>query len=157
MQTRASAWSQTCVTASAAEPELVSVTVCAALVVLMVCVAKVTALRLSVTAGTGTALPVPDSVMAGLVAALDATVSVAVRVPVAAGVKAAARVQFAPGATVTVVALTQLPEAANSAALVPLFVIAEIVRFPEPVFVSVMFVGLDVALFAPTSVVPNVE
>jgi len=148
---------ETCVTLSAADPLLVSVTVCAALVVLMVCVANATALRLSVTAGTGTELPVPESVIAGLVAALDATVRVAVRAPVALGVKVADSVQFPPGAIVTAVALTQLPEGENSAALVPLLVIAEIVRFPEPVFVSVTFVGLDVAAVEPTSVVPNVN
>jgi hypothetical protein len=145
----------TWVTVSAAVPELVRVTVCAALVVPTVCAAKVKAAGARFTAATGTELPLPDNEMAGLVDALDATVSVAVRVPVADGVNFALNVQLAPGATVTAVAPTQVPAAVKSAALVPLLLIAEMVRLPEPVFVSITPAGTGVALVDPTCVEPK--
>jgi hypothetical protein len=145
----------TCEMVSAAVPEFFSVTVCVALVVPTVCVAKVKAAGLRSIAGTGAALPVPDNAIAGLLAAFEAMVSVAVRVPVAEGVNVALSVQLAPGATVTVVALTQVPLAEKSAALVPPPVIPEIVRLLEPELVSVTLAGAGIALVDPTCVEPK--
>lgn len=144
----------TCVIVSAPDPLLVSVTVCAALVVPTVCVENATDVRFSEIDGTGTALPMPDSAIAGLLAALDATVSVAVRVPVADGEKVALKVQLAPGATLTD-APTHVPVAVKSLAFVPLLLIAVIVRLPAPVFVSVTLAGTGAVLLVATWVEPN--
>lgn len=144
----------TWVIVSAPVPLLVSVTACTPLVVPTVCVANVTDPRLRETDGTGTALPVPESEMAGLLGALDATVKVAVRVPVADGVNVALSVQVAPGATVTE-APTHVPVAVKSLAFVPLLLIAVMVRVPAPVFVSVTAAGTDAEFVDATCVAPN--
>ena len=119
-----------------------------------VCVANATDVRLSAIDGTGTALPVPEREIAGLLAAFEATVSVAVRVPVADGVNVALSVQLAPGATVTA-APTHVPVGVKSVAFVPLLLIAVIVRVPAPVFVSVTLAGTGAVLLAATWVAPN--
>jgi hypothetical protein len=144
----------TWVIVSAPVPLFVRVTACAPLVVPTVCVANVTDPRLSATDGTGTALPDPESEIAGLLGALDATVKVAVRVPVADGVNVAPSVQVAPGATVTE-APTHVPVAVKSPALVPLLLIAVMVRVPAPVFVRVTAAGTDAAFVDATCVGPN--
>lgn len=135
-----------------AVPEFVTVTAWAALVVPTVCVANDSVVRFRFTAGIGTALPVPDSEIAGLVAALEATVNVAVRVPEAPGTNVADSVHVPLGATV---APMQEPVAVKSAAFVPLLFTAVIVRLPAPVLVSVTAAGTGVALLVPTCVAPN--
>ncbi len=82
---------------SVAVPLLVSVTVCAALVVPTCWLLKVRVLLDNVTAG---AIPVPLRLtLCGLPAALSVIDSVPVRVPVAVGVKVTLMVQLAPAAT----------------------------------------------------------
>src|SRR5512145_1911837 len=76
----------TCVIVSAAVPEFLTATSCAVLVVAMVCVGNAIELRLSATVAAAVALPMPDNAIDGFVGAFDCTVSVAVRVPTAAGV-----------------------------------------------------------------------
>jgi hypothetical protein len=85
---------------NAALPVLVSVTVCAALVVPMVWLAKVSEVGEKLTAGAGTAAPVPVSVaVCGLPAVLSTMLNVPVRVPAAVGLKVTLIVQLAPAAT----------------------------------------------------------
>lgn len=146
----------TCVIVSAAMPELVNVTCCAALVVPIVCVLNVNEVALRVKSGVGVAEPRPVRLMLGLVGALDCTTKDAVRLPVAVGRNDPVSVQFAPGATLTGDALTQVPPAVNSVAFVPDFAIAVIVSVPVPEFVSVIVAGVEVVFVPPTCVEPKV-
>src|ERR1700674_5026931 len=83
---------------SGAVPLLVTVTVCAPLVVLIVWLAKVRLPVLRLTAG---AVPVPlNATVCGLPLASSAIETLAVRLPVAVGVKVALIVQLAPTASV---------------------------------------------------------
>ncbi len=85
---------------SVAVPLLVSVTVCAALVVPTCWLLKVRLVLERVTAGAVGATPVPVRLtLCGLPAALSVIDSVPVRVPVAVGVKVTLMVQLAPAAT----------------------------------------------------------
>ncbi len=116
-----------------AEPVLVSVTVCAALVVPTVWLAKASevAERLAVVAG---AVPVPVRVTdCGLSEALSVMLRVPVRVPEAVGVKVTLMLQLAPAAT----ELPQVLVCVKSPLFVP--VTAMLVRLSEalPVFESV--------------------
>jgi hypothetical protein len=80
-------------------PEFVSVTVCAELVVSVVCDAKVSAVGARVTIGA-VATPVPERVTVwGEPVALSVTVSAPVRVPATEGVKLTEMVQLPPTAT----------------------------------------------------------
>lgn len=144
----------TWVIVSAPVPLFVSVIDCAALAVPTVCVGNVTDPRLSATEGTGAVLPDPESEIAGLLGAFDATVRVAVRVPAADGVNVALSVQLAPGATFTE-APTHVPVAVKSLAFVPLLMIAVIVRLPAPLFVSVTPAGMGAEFVEATWVPPN--
>jgi hypothetical protein len=83
------------VMASAALPVLVSVTICAALVVFTCWLANVKFDDDRLTVGAGTAVPVPLSVIeCGLPVALSVMDTVAVRVPSAVGVNVTLIVQF---------------------------------------------------------------
>src|SRR5574337_64510 len=85
---------------STALPVLVSVTDCAALVVFTVWLANVRPAADRLTAGAGTAVPVPVRVNeCGLPAALSVMVTAAVRVPVAVGVNVTLIVQVPLAAT----------------------------------------------------------
>ena len=109
---------------SGAVPELVRVTLCAELVVVISCPAKVRLVPDSVTAG---ATPVPASEMlCGLPDALSVTDSEALRAPVAVGLNVMLIVQFAPAATLE-------PHVLVSAKS-PLF--APVMAMPEPLIVN---------------------
>jgi hypothetical protein len=136
-------------------PELVSVTCWAALVVPIVCVLNVSEVALRVKSGIAVAEASPVRLMLGLLGALDCTTNDALRVPVAVGRNDAVSVQFAPGAIETGDALTQVPPAVNSVALVPDLAIALIVSVPAPLLVSVMDTGVEFVLVPPTCVDPN--
>src|SRR2546426_837470 len=129
-----------------AVPLLVRVTVCAGLVVLRRWVPKARLVGAKVTAGT---MPIPASAPdCGLPGASSVMVTVAVRAPVAAGVKLMLIVQLAPGATEPAPVGQVLPAAkAKSAACAPVMVM--LVRFSgvPPLLVSVRFCA---ALVVPT-------
>ena len=85
---------------SVALPVLVSVTVCAALVVPTCWLAKVRLALDRETAGAATLLPLPVRLtVCGLPAALSVIVTLAVLVPVAVGVNVTLIVQLAPAGT----------------------------------------------------------
>jgi hypothetical protein len=146
----------TCVMVSGAIPELVSVIVCAVLVVATVCALNAIEGALRVKSGVAVADPRPVRLMLGLVGAFDCTTRLALRVPVAVGRNDAVSVQVAPGARFTGEALAQVPPAVNSVAFMPERAIAVIVRVPAPVFVSVTEAGVEFVLLPPTCVEPNV-
>src|SRR5437899_7366918 len=83
---------------SGASPLLVSVTFCAALVVPTRCSPNALLVAESVAVGGVTPVPVSNT-DCGLPGASSVMVTVAVRAPVAAGVKLMLNVQLAPGAT----------------------------------------------------------
>ncbi len=86
-------------------------------------------------AGITTAVPVPPSVtLCGLLGALLTMEKLAARVPAAAGVKVAPRVQLAPAATEPA---AQVPLLAKSPMFVPPSVMLEIVNAAVPVLDSV--------------------
>ena len=83
---------------SAAEPEFVTVTTCAALEVLSTWLAKVRLPGAKLI--DGAAVPVPvNAIVCGLPAALSVTVTVPVRAPATVGVKITVIAQVAPTAT----------------------------------------------------------
>src|SRR5437899_2397171 len=129
-----------------AVPLLVRVTVCTGLVVLRRWSPKARLVGAKVTAG---AMPIPASdTDCGLPGASSVMVTVAVRAPVAAGVKLMLIVQLAPGATEPAPVGQVLPAAkAKSAACAPEMVM--LVRFSgvPPLLVSVRFCA---ALVVPT-------
>src|SRR3989449_5881 len=129
-----------------AVPLLVRVTVCTGLVVLRRWSPKARLVGAKVTAG---AMPIPASdTDCGLLAASSVMVTVAVRAPMAAGVKLMLIVQLAPGATEPAPVGQVLPAAkAKSAACAPVMVM--LVRFSgvPPLLVSVRFCA---ALVVPT-------
>src|SRR5437899_2667649 len=129
-----------------AVPLLVRVTVCTGLVVLRRWSPKARLVGAMVTAG---AMPIPASdTDCGLPGASSVMVTVAVRAPVAAGVKLMLIVQLAPGATEPAPVGQVLPAAkAKSAACAPVMVM--LVRFSgvPPLLVSVRFCA---ALVVPT-------
>jgi len=116
---------------SVAPPVLFSVTVCGALVVLVVWFPKVS------DAGereTAAAVPVPVSgTLCGLPAALSVTLTFADRAPVAVGRNVTLIVQLLEGATLGV----QLFVCVKSPLLVPAIATLETFSVPEPVFVRV--------------------
>jgi len=119
------------VSESEAVPELVSVMVCAALVVLIVWFPKARLVGASVTAGAVTLVPVPLKVaVCGLPAALSVMVMVPVCVPVAVGAKVTLIEQFAPAAS-------EAPQVVVSEYWA-LAMILEMVREAVPLFVRVM-------------------
>ncbi len=104
---------------SVAEPVLVSVTTLAFEAVPTVWLPKAMAAADKLTAGCGVAVPVPESASEALpLLALLAKVRVALRLPVAAGVKPSTSVQLAPAATGE--AVLQVPPRVKSPAPVPL-------------------------------------
>ena len=128
-----------------AEPVLLSVTVCAALVVPTVWLAKVieVAERLAVVVG---AVPVPVRLtVCGLPEALSVMLKVPVRIPEAVGVNVTLMVQLAPTAT-------ELPQVSVSVKS-PLAEMLVIVRATLPVLDSVTVCA---ALVVPTVWPPNV-
>src|SRR3989475_117990 len=129
-----------------AVPLLVRVTVCSGLVVLRRWSPKPRLVGAMVTAG---AMPIPASdTDCGLPGASSVMVTVAVRAPVAAGVKLMLIAQLAPGATEPAPVGQVLPAAkAKSAACAPVMVM--LVRFSggPPLLVSVRFCA---ALVVPT-------
>src|SRR5947209_3370950 len=129
-----------------AVPLLVRVTVCTGLVVLRRWSPKARLVGAKVTAG---AMPIPASdTDCGLPGASSVMVTVAVRAPVAAGVKLMLIVQLAPGATEPAPVGQVLPAAkAKSAACAPVMVM--LMRFSgvPPLLVSVRFCA---ALVVPT-------
>jgi hypothetical protein len=115
---------------SGALPEFVSVIAFAALVVPTVWLPNARLVGASATAGAGAATPLPDSATpCGLPPALDAMLRVAVRVFSAAGVNVTLIEQFVPGVSVVLLQLL----GANSAALVPVVVMAPSTRLAVPV------------------------
>ena len=135
-------------------PLLVTVTGRAVLVVPTVCVLKVIDVTLRAMLGVAAVAAVPVNVIAGLVAAFDCSVKVAVRLPAAVGVKVALIVQVPPAATETD-APTHVPVALNSAALAPVLAIPVMLRAPPPELVSVMLAGDAVEFVTATWVEPN--
>ena len=96
------------------------------------------------------AVPVPvRETVWGLPLALSAMLSVAVRAPMAAGVKVKSTVALAFGATLMGDAVVD----ANSAALAPVIEMLEITRFAFPVLVMVTDLAAPVV---PTNCCPNV-
>lgn len=119
-----------------AVPPFVMVSVSGALAVFLSCLPKLSAAGLAANPG---AVPVPVSAtVCGLPLALSPMFSVAVRLPVAAGVNVTATVVLAPGATVIG---SVGAGKANSAAFAPETDNAEITRFAVPLFVMVMTAG----------------
>jgi hypothetical protein len=123
---------------NAAEPVLVTVTVCAALVVFTACEPKVRVLAESDT--TGSAAPVPVSRMIwGLSGALSVRVSDPTLCPPTLGVKVTAIVQFDGGVVAWSGVVQVLPVAAT--AKLPLATALVMVRAAVPVFVTVRISG----------------
>jgi hypothetical protein len=118
-------------------PVFLTVTACAALVVLTVWLVKATAA--GVTVATGAAAPVPVRVnVCGLPAALSAMLSAADRDPAALGVKVMLMTQAAVGATAAPFVHVVPAATAKSAALVPEIAAAAVMfRLAFPVFVTV--------------------
>lgn len=129
----------------AASPLLVSVTICAPLVVPTVWLEKIKLAGAKLTAGPA-ATPVPVRLTVfGLSVALSEMLRLPLRVPVAVGVKNTLTVQFAPAATL----VPQLFVCVKS----PLAVILEIVSAPLPLLVKVTVCA---ALVVPMDWLPNV-
>lgn len=119
---------------SAAVPLLVRVIVWAPLVVPTFWLPKFTLLGLSVTAGAGAVVAVPESAtVCGLPGASSLMLMLAVRVPAAVGVKVTLIVQLPEAATVA----PQVVVRAKSPALVPLTATPLMLRVALPVLVSV--------------------
>jgi hypothetical protein len=118
-------------------PVFLTVTACAALVVLTVWLVKATAA--GVTVATGAAAPVPVRVnVCGLPAALSAMLSAADRDPAALGVKVMLMTHAAVGATAAPFVQVVPDATAKSAALVPEIAAAAVMfRLAFPVFVTV--------------------
>lgn len=134
---------------SAALPEFVSVTLCAALVVPVICDAKVRLEGERVTAG---AVPVPDSdTLCGLPAASSVTVTLPVRLPPLDGVNVTEIVQLPLTASVAG-EIGHVFVCAKSAAFVPLTAMELIVSGAVPLFVSVVDWLVDVV---PTATEPR--
>jgi len=115
-----------------AVPELVIVILDGLLLVPFNCVPKVTEVGVMLIAG---AMPVPViATVCGLPAALSVILSVAERVPTAAGVKVTPMEAFAPGAMVNGEAVV----VANSATFAPVNVTDEITRSAVPGLVTVI-------------------
>src|SRR3989442_4373802 len=126
---------------------LVVMILCSALLVLMSCLPKEVRVVGSVAVGGAMPMPVSDT-DCGLLGASSVMVTVAVRAPMAAGVKLMLIVQLAPGATEPAPVGQVLPAAkAKSAACAPVMVM--LVRFSgvPPLLVSVRFCA---ALVVPT-------
>jgi hypothetical protein len=121
---------------SAAPPELVNVTVWAALVVPMGSAANVRLVGESVTLGSKT--PVPDKAkLCGELEALSTTVTDARRTPAAVGVKVIANAQPAPPARVEGLKGQVFCETAKSEAFSPVTVMLVIVSAAPPEFVRI--------------------
>lgn len=119
---------------SVALPELVSVTVFAALVTLIGWLPNARLVGVRLTCGVATAMPVPlNAILAA--GAFDVIATDPVRAPTADGVNVTAIVQVAFAATVP--PLTHVPDLEKSTALVPPTVMVVSVRFAVPVFFSV--------------------
>jgi hypothetical protein len=119
-------------------PVLLSVTLCALLLVPTACAGKVNEARERLTCG---ALPVPVSAMAiGSLSVLAFMVTAPVRVPTASGVKVTLRVQLAPAARLALHVLVSEKS--------PLTVMLVMLRAALPVFLSVTGCGL---LHVPTA------
>ena len=113
---------------SAAFPLLVSVAVCAGLVVPVVAV-KVSEVGASDTTGTGTAVPVPVSATdCGEPVALSVTATVAPKLATEAGVKETWMAQFAPAASEA----PQLLVCAKSVGLAPAIAMEEMLSAAPP-------------------------
>ena len=129
-----------------AEPELVTVTDCAALLLFCACAAKTSDVLLRATCPVAFAVPVPLSeVVEGLRAvSLWLMLSVALRAPVFAGVKAILTMQLAFGARL--VPLLQVEPAAcvNSLPCAPVIDTPAMLRFAVPVLDSVTVWAADV-------------
>jgi len=131
---------------SAAVPLFVSVIDCAALVVPIFWLPKLSEVGLSVTAGAETT-PVPlRATLCGLPAALSLILTLALRTPEVDGEKVTRMVQLAPAANV-LGASGQVLVSAKSAAFVPVRPMLLIVSAAVPVFVSV---AVWAALVVPT-------
>lgn len=113
---------------SAAPPLLVSLTTCAALLVPIVCAAKLSEVGLSEATGTATPVPFKPSVMVPLAESLLIT-KLPVRAPAAVGEKVTVMAQLAAGSKV----LLQVVDLAKS----PLIVTPLMLRMSPPVLVSV--------------------
>ncbi len=120
---------------SAPVPPLVSVTVCAELVVPTLWLLNVSEVGEGVAAGTPTPVPLsdPDCVDPVTLPALSVTVSVAVRLPIPVGLKVTETRQVPATATVP----EQLFVVAKSVAFVPLITTLAIVSGPLPELLSV--------------------
>ena len=115
-------------------PELVTVTVFAALVTLIVWLPNARLVGVRLTCGVATAMPAP--LKAILVAgAFDVIATDPVRAPTADGVNATTMVQVAFAATVPPFA--HVPDLEKSTALVPPTVMVVSIRFAVPVFFNV--------------------
>jgi hypothetical protein len=110
-------------------------------------------LKLEAESEAAAAVPVPERVtVCGLFAALSLIERVAVRFPVADGVKVTLTVQVPLGVTVAPVQVAAL--LAKSPAFVPPIVTVEMVRLAVPELVTVSVWG---ALVVPTFCAPNVR
>src|SRR5947208_940000 len=118
-------------------PLFVSVTLCAALVVETCRLANARLVGLSVTAGAGGSVPVPlKTTLCGLPLALSVMFRLAVRLPVAVGVKLTLMVQLAP--TAIVLGLSgQIFAWPKSLAFVPVIPMLLIISGALPLFVTV--------------------
>src|SRR5579862_3862437 len=133
---------------SEAEPVLVSVTVCAALVVITFCEENVKLVGEIFAAGPPV-LPVPvRATDCGLPVALSATEIDAVRVPTAVGANRTLIVQFPPAVT----ARSQVLDSEKSPAFAPVIVMLEIDNVALPVLNKVTPLG---ELVTPTAVLAN--
>jgi hypothetical protein len=125
-----------------AVPLLVTITVCAALVVLTSRLAKVTLGMESETMG---AIPVPARPTAcGLPVALSVKINEPLRLPIADGVKVTLTAQVLFGVTVAPVQVSAL--LVKSPAFVPPRAAVAVVRFPVPVLVTVTLCAALVVL-----------
>src|SRR5437868_4651428 len=120
-----------------AVPLFLSVTVCAALVVPVFWFPKLRLVGLKLTPGAGALIPLPlRATVWGLPLALSVMLTLALRVPIAVGVKVTLMVQEAPAARVLEL-LGQVLVWAKSPLLVPLRPILLMVRAALPLLVSV--------------------
>jgi hypothetical protein len=143
------------VKASAAEPLLLTVTICVAPAVPTTCEPKFSAVALIEMAAAGAALPVPlSATVVGELAALWLMLSVALRAPAAAGAKLTSTVHELLAATLPPAAQVPPLASAKSPGLVPLS--AKLVRLSGAVPV-LLSVSVWVALVLPTVVAGRVR
>src|SRR5438132_160103 len=136
---------------SGAPPLLVSVTLCAGLVVPTRCSPNALLVAESVAVGGVTPVPVSDT-DCGLPAASSVMVTVAVRALAAVGVKVRLRTQLAPAASVAPLRQVVPEASAKSPALAPPSTAVAMLRGAVPPLLNCTF---DTALALPTATLPK--